>query len=137
MTAGAQRAPLLSNPTLSGRVVLVIEDHPDSLQLLETVFHSLRARVVSARSIEEAEQQLSRSRPHLIVCDMRLPDGSGVEFIRWLRAQSPRLGRVPCIAITGWERVFPPERATGFDAYMRKPLDLDRFCDVAVALGGA
>src|SRR3982750_383937 len=127
----AARAPESPpDPTLAGRTVLVIEDHPDSREMLASVLQSLRAHVITARNIEEAEQQVSRYRPNLIVCDMKLPDGSGLDFIKWLRAQSKKFSRTPCIAVTGWEQVFPPERASGFDAYMRKPINLDRFCDV-------
>lgn len=99
------------------------------------VLRSLLARVLTARTIDEAERLVSTHRPHLIVCDLHLPDGTGLDFIQWLRGQhrSP-ITRIPCIAVTGWGQLFPPERAGGFDAYVRKPVDVDRFCDVAVAL---
>jgi CheY-like chemotaxis protein len=130
----AQRTESSSESNLAGRTVLIIEDHPDSLQLLTTVLESLRAHVVTARTIEEAERRLGLHVPQLIVCDMKLPDGTGLDFIRWLRHQPKRLSKTPCIAVTGWDQYFPPDRATGFDAYMRKPINLDRFCVVAVAL---
>jgi CheY-like chemotaxis protein len=66
---------------------------------------------------------------------MHLPDGTGLDFIKWLRGQFQGCGRaIPCIAITGYAELFPPALAQGFDAYMRKPINLDRFCTVAVAL---
>jgi CheY-like chemotaxis protein len=134
VSGAAQPAQAPSDPTLAGRTVLVIEDHRDSRELLRQVLHSLRAHVVVARNIEEAEHELGLHRPHLIVCDMKLPDGTGIQFINWLRAQSKRIKSIACIAITGYEQYFPANSATGFDAYMRKPINLDRFCDVAVAL---
>jgi CheY-like chemotaxis protein len=105
--------------------------------LLTTVLQSLRAHVIAARTIEEAERRLGLHLTDLIVCDMKLPDGTGLDFIRWLPHQSKRLSKTPCIAVTGWEQFFPPERSSGFDAYMRKPINLDRFCDIAVALARA
>lgn len=134
MVGSAQPAGTQSDPTLAGRTVLVIEDHQDSLELLTVVLQSLRARVLTARTVEDAERRLSTQRPDLIVCDMRLPDGTGLDFVQWLRGQDPRLSRIPCIAITGWGDLFPPERARDFDAYLRKPIHLDRFCNVAVTL---
>jgi CheY-like chemotaxis protein len=125
------------DPTLAGRTVLVIEDHPDSRDLLVSVLQSLRAHVIPARNIDEAERAVTLSRVHLIVCDMKLPDGTGLDFIRWLRGQNTRIKATPCVAVTGYDRHFPPDQAIDFDAYMRKPINLDRFCDVAVALGGA
>ena len=101
MVGSAQPAGTQSDPTLAGRTVLVIEDHQDSLELLTVVLQSLRARVLTARTVEDAERRLSTQRPDLIVCDMRLPDGTGLDFVQWLRGQDPRLSRIPCIAITG------------------------------------
>lgn len=115
--------------------MLVIEDHPDSRELLTQVFHSLRAQVVTARNIAEAEHVLAMTRVNLIICDMKLPDGTGLDFIKWLRGLDLRTVKTtPCIAVTGYEQQFPAKVATGFDAYMRKPINLDRFCDVAVNL---
>jgi two-component system, NtrC family, response regulator PilR len=134
MTALAARQPAPSDPTLDGRSILVIEDHADSRDLLTAVLQSLRAHVVTARTVEEAERQLLVARPHAIICDMRLPDGTGLDFIAWLRGQSKRLRTIPCVAITGYEQHFPATAASGFNAYMRKPIDLDRFCAIVVAL---
>jgi two-component system, NtrC family, response regulator PilR len=120
--------------TLADRTVLIIEDHKDSRDLLTTVLRSLRAHVVAVANIEQAERQLQFARPDLIVCDLKLPDGTGLDFIRWLRQQ--RRGRsVPAMAITGWGEHFPETLADGFDAYMQKPIDLDKFCTTAVSLG--
>jgi CheY-like chemotaxis protein len=119
--------------TLAGRTVLVVEDHKDSLELLTTILSSLNAHVLTARSVTEAEHEVRFCRPHLIVCDMKLPDGTGIDFLKWLRTQ-PRGARIPAIAITAWGDHFPPQAAGDFDAYMRKPLKFDRFSAVAVAL---
>lgn len=126
-------APPPAAPTLAGRTVLVIEDHADSREMLSTILCTLQAHVEEARNIEEAERQFHFTRPHLIICDMKLPDGTGLDFVRWLRSQR-RGAKIPCIAITGWENHFPQSAAQGFDAYMRKPVDLDKFCTVCVAL---
>jgi len=133
MRRSAQRAATPGDPTLAGRTVLVIEDHEDSRELLRLILRSVRANVVVARDIAEAERAAVFHRPHLIVCDMKLPDGTGTDFIGWLRAQ-PKVKTTPCMAITGFEQHFPANSATGFDAYMRKPISIDRFCSVAVAL---
>ena len=120
-------------PTLAGRTVLVIEDHKDSREMLAMILRTLQAYVVEAGTLEEAEREVQYMRPHLIICDIKLPDGNGLDFVKWLRAHR-RGGKTPCIAITAWENQFPASAAQGFDAYMRKPIDLDKFCSVAVAL---
>jgi CheY-like chemotaxis protein len=119
---------------LLDRTVLVVEDHKDSRDLLTTVLRSMKAHVVPVGTVVDAERELQFARPHLIVCDINLPDGTGIEFIKWLRSLR-RGGDVPAIAITGWEDRFPPTIADGFDAYMKKPIDVDKFCTIAVSLG--
>jgi CheY-like chemotaxis protein len=130
--ASARQVP--SDPTLDGCTVLVIEDHPDSRELLTQVLKSLRARVVAARNIAEAEHHVGLYRTDLIICDMKLPDGTGLDFIRWVRDQSKGVRQIPAIAVTGYPQQFPANAVTGFDAYLPKPINLDQFCDVAVSL---
>jgi CheY-like chemotaxis protein len=133
MAASAQqRTP--SDPTLDGCTVLVIEDHPDSRELLTQVLKSLRARVVAARNIAEAEHHVGLYRIDLIICDMKLPDGTGLDFIRWVRDESESIRQIPAIAVTGYAQQFPANAVTGFDAYLPKPINLDQFCNVAVSL---
>jgi CheY-like chemotaxis protein len=132
--ASTQRVDSPGDPTLAGRTVLVIEDHPDSRDMLSAVLQSLRARVILAANIDEAQRKLTFAGANLIVCDMTLPDGTGLDFIEWLRAQHKNLRTTPCIAVTGYEQHFPSKVAQAFDAYMRKPINVDKFCAVAVAL---
>jgi two-component system response regulator PilR (NtrC family) len=134
VTAFAQRAEAPTDPTLAGCTVLVIEDHPDSRDLLVQILQTLRAHVFTAVNIDEAERVLSIHKIHLVVSDMRLPDGTGLDLVRWIRTQHKGIKRIPCIAVTAYEQQFPANAATGFNAYMRKPINVDRFCDVAVAL---
>lgn len=134
MSASPQRVEARGDPTLAGCTVLVIEDHPDSRDLLVQILHSLRAHVLTAPNLDEAERILSVYKLHLVVSDLRLPDGTGLDLIRWVRRQHKGIKNVPCIAVTGYEQQFPANAATGFNAYMRKPINVDRFCAVAVAL---
>jgi CheY-like chemotaxis protein len=100
---------------------------------MTTILSSLNAHVLTARRGAQAEHEVRFCRPPLIVCDMKLPDGTGIEFVRWLRTQ-PRGNRIPSLAITAWGDHLPPHAASDFDAYMRKLLKLERFSAVAVAL---
>jgi CheY-like chemotaxis protein len=122
---------------LLGRRILVVEDHPDSRELLETSFRLVGARVLGVGSVGEAQRAIDRFNPELVVCDLKLPDGTGLDFVVWLRARSRgQGGGVPCIALTAFNRQFPPDRAVGFDAYMNKPTDIAKLCNMASALIG-
>ena len=132
-----QSTPRPIEPSLLGRRILVVEDHADSRDLLATSFRLVGARVLAVESLAEALRGVERFRPELVVCDLKLPDGTGLEFAVWLRARPKGQGReTPCIALTGFDQRFPPDRAVGFDAYMRKPADLAKLCNVSAALIG-
>ena len=124
-------------PSLLGRRILVVEDHVDSRDLLTMSFRLVGARVLAAASLAEAQRGVDRFRPELVVCDLKLPDGTGLDFAVWLRARPTSHGRdTPCIALTGFDHHVPPDRVIGFDAYMRKPADLAKLWNIAAALIG-
>ena len=130
-----QSTPRPIEPSLLGRRILVVEDHPDSRDLLTTSFRLIGARVLGAASVAEAQRGVERFRPELVVCDLKLQDGTGLDFAVWLRARPKGQGRdTPCVALTGFDQHFPPDRAIGFDAYMRKPADLAKLCNIAASL---
>src|SRR5260370_890330 len=62
---------------LFGRAILVIEDHPDSREMLATALRLVGAHVFVVANLKEAQLQLDLYLPSLIVCDLRLPDGTG------------------------------------------------------------
>ncbi|MGR8920554.1 MAG: sigma-54-dependent transcriptional regulator [Gammaproteobacteria bacterium] len=74
-------------------------------------------------SLGAARAALGETEPDLILLDMRLPDGSGLDFLRELRADSP----VPVIVMTAYGEVSDAVTAMKYAAsdYLKKPLDLD------------
>ncbi|HVZ05016.1 response regulator transcription factor [Hyphomicrobium sp.] len=75
--------------------VLVIEDHPIVVSGCRQLFaNHLNFAFFAARSIAEARQVLKEMTPDVVVVDVNLPDGSGLEFVRELRRRSARLGIV-------------------------------------------
>jgi len=100
-------------------VALVIEDHEESVALLQAVLEPAGFRVVATRSGEDARRLLMESlRPDVVLCDLVLPDEDGLAFVRWLRTGGPsKSRRVPAIAMTAfYERYGTREvREAGFD----------------------
>jgi CheY-like chemotaxis protein len=114
------------HPDLSRATVLVVDHDAASIHLLEACLQPFGARVVSARAASEARRMLDTVIPHIVICDLALPDQNGLEFIRWLRARTASQGgAIPAIAVTShYERFGVAEtRAAGFDMYVRKPID--------------
>jgi len=104
----------------TGRV-LVVEDEDAILQLLALLVRRGGAEAVLAGSVAEA-QQLGDG-IDVAVVDKNLPDGNGVDLLRWLRQTAPG---VPVLMVTGYantESAAEALRLGAFD-YILKPFDV-------------
>jgi two-component system cell cycle response regulator len=115
-------------PSGSGARILVVEDTPYSLQLMQYILQAHAHTVVPAVTGEEAVQLAQASCPDLVVMDLQLPGIDGYEALAALRA-TPSLAAVPVVAVTSFAMVGDRDRAlgAGFDHYMTKPIDPETF----------
>jgi signal transduction histidine kinase/ActR/RegA family two-component response regulator len=124
-SVAADAAPV--EPFLDGRVVLVVEDEPQTQELMRLVVEDLLGGV--ARVCDDgadAVREAAERPPALILLDLMLPRVSGWEVARRLR-QSPRTSSVPIIAVSALSRPQEREAAVhaGCDAYLTKPFTPD------------
>ncbi|HEU5133309.1 MAG TPA: ATP-binding protein, partial [Pyrinomonadaceae bacterium] len=112
--------------SLEGLEVLIVEDSPDTLLLLSTIFRREGANVTAASSAAEALNRAIRNRPHIIVSDIGMPDVDGYQLLEQLRLL-PGLSEVPAIAVSGYASEEDRERAlaVGYLALVPKPIDVD------------
>ena len=112
--------------SLQGLDVLLVEDSPDTLLLLSTLFRREGATVTAAASAAEALQRAIAKRPNIIVSDIGMPDVDGYQLLQQLR-MLPGLNDVPAIAISGYASEDDRERAlsVGYLALVPKPVDID------------
>ena len=119
-------------PDLSGLQVLVIEDDEDARNILIDVLQFAGATVTPCSDAYAALRHLNEQlRPDIIVCDLALPHMDGLTFLYVLRAhRDPATRRIPVIAVTAYDEVYGPTQLLkmGCEAYMMKPLSLDRVC---------
>jgi signal transduction histidine kinase/CheY-like chemotaxis protein len=113
-------------PDLSGVKVLLVDDAPDTLGVLEQILRYSGATVVSAASAGRALALLERERPDVIVSDIGMPEMDGFELIRRIRRRIDG-GSVPAIALTAFTRQDDRVKAlqAGFDDYLAKPVDAE------------
>jgi two-component system response regulator PilR (NtrC family) len=116
--------------------ILVIDDEPDLRTLYELTLLREGYQVEAAATIAQAWEFLNTRRFDLVITDMRLPDGSGIDLLTGVRAQQRR---ERCIVITAYgsaENAVESLKAGAFD-YLTKPVDLKQFRAVvsAAALG--
>ena len=106
---------------LVGRTVLVVEDAPETQDLIATYLERQGLRVLRAASGAAMEAQLALAKPDLVLLDINLPDGDGLAL-----AEKLRLGEeMPLIFVTG--RDSPTDRIAGLSHggdYVTKPVDL-------------
>lgn len=103
--------------------ILVVDDEPDLRTLYELTLLREGHSVSAAGSLSEARDLLSRQRFDVLISDMRLPDGLGLELLREL-AQAQRAEK--CIVITAYgsaENAVEALKSGAFD-YLTKPVDL-------------
>ncbi|NDP40541.1 MAG: sigma-54-dependent Fis family transcriptional regulator [Rhodoferax sp.] len=123
---------MASNTTLSGARILVVDDEPDLRTLYELTLLREGYRVETAANLAEALQHIGESRFDVVITDMRLPDGLGLELIQQLRARK-RPER--CVVITAYGsagNAVESLKAGAFD-YLTKPVDLKQFRTVIVS----
>jgi CheY-like chemotaxis protein len=105
---------------------LIVEDSPDTLTLLSTIFRREGASVSTAESATEALTRAVDRRPNIIVSDIGMPEIDGYQLLEQLRIL-PGLHDVPAIAISGYASEEDRERAlaAGYLALVPKPIDMD------------
>lgn len=125
---------MVSNTPLNAAQILVVDDEPDLRTLYELTLVRQGYRVESAENLAEARQLLSQHRFDVIITDMRLPDGLGMELIQQIKTQQCN---ERCVVITAYgsaENAVESLKAGAFD-YLTKPVDLKQFrCVIASAV---
>jgi|SRR6185437_2398494 len=81
--------------------VLLIEDEGEMSLVLSLVLNKENMQILHAKTLAEAENFLENRGPDLILLDNRLPDGFGLDFVRYLRANYPT---VKIIMISGLDK---------------------------------
>ena len=112
--------------------ILVVDDEPDLRTLYELTLLREGYRVDTAATLLEARQQLQAKRFDVVISDMRLPDGFGMELLQDLRDQQRRERCVVMTAYGSAENAVEALRAGAFD-YLTKPVDLKQFRSVVAS----
>jgi two-component system KDP operon response regulator KdpE len=106
-----------------GALVLVIEDEPQMRRFLRTALGAQDYRVVEAETAKEGLAALTTQNPEVVLLDLGLPDGDGIELARQVREWS----RVPIIVISARGREGDKVAAldAGADDYLTKPFGVE------------
>ena len=104
------------------KTVLIVEDNKNLNEINCRALRLEGYKVLSALTLEEAENHLASAAPDVIVLDIMLPDGNGVEFCREIREKTA----APILfltAVKGYKETLEG-LAAGGDDYLNKPYDI-------------
>jgi len=106
-------------------LVLVIEDEALFAKAVHKCLLKAGYRCLVCATLADAARQLAAAAPDLILLDMRLPDGTGLDFLAELRER--RQSDIPVIVLTAFSDVENAVAAMKLDAadYLKKPIDLE------------
>jgi len=124
--SGGARMPTApaADDLLAGVRVLVVDDDPDTRELVMVILQRAGAEVSGASSTDEALRRADERAPEVVVSDLAMPARDGFALLRALHGRGLARG-VVTIALTGHARREDRERAlsAGYDAYVTKPLE--------------
>jgi CheY-like chemotaxis protein len=119
--------------------VLVVEDDPDTLDLLKAVLDDSGADVITAASVQQALDTFEQWRPDVLVSDLAMPERDGYELIGEVRSRgSDQGGNTPAVALTAYARIEDQRRAlaAGFQMHIAKPVAPKELITALASLSG-
>ena len=103
--------------------ILVVDDEPDAVELLQEFLTAKGYDVIIACDGEEALRQVKEHRPHLILLDVRMPKLNGMEVLKRVREIDHEVGVIMVTAVNEEETGREALKMGAFD-YITKPLAL-------------
>ncbi len=104
--------------------LLIVDDEASLRDFLSIVFEEEGWRVETAASLAAARTAHAKHEPDLILCDLMLPDGSGIDLLREVKASAPSVAVIMITAHTSTKSAVEALKAGAFD-YIAKPFDID------------
>ncbi|MBW4572041.1 MAG: response regulator [Tolypothrix carrinoi HA7290-LM1] len=105
--------------------ILVVDDTPDNLFLIETVLQAEGYQVEVADNGQDALSMIEAEPPALLLLDVMMPGMHGYEVVRRIR-QNSNLPFIPIILITGCEQLDTSEQFdVAVEGFISKPIDFD------------
>ena len=110
--------------------VLIVEDNELNMKLFHDLLDAQGYEILETREGLQALALARQHKPDLILMDIQLPEVSGLEVTRWLKAEND-LKHIPVVAVTAFAMKGDEEkiRQGGCEAYISKPIAVSHFLD--------
>lgn len=113
----------VNDPIFNDSRILVVDDEEMLLWSIETELKAHGAQVFSSGTLRRALELFDTENPDVVICDLRLPDGSGLELLKKCRNERPDIGVILITAHGGVDSAIDALRLGAFD-YLQKPFDM-------------
>ena len=110
--------------------ILIVEDNELNMKLFHDLLEVHGYTTLQTKDGREALQLAREHRPDLILMDIQLPEVSGLEVTKWIKADDD-LKSIPAIAVTAFAMKGDEEkiRSGGCEAYIAKPISVNSFLE--------
>ncbi len=129
----------MARELLTGRKILLVEDHDHFLSLLSGFLSRYGALVTGCASISAAIDSVTRARADRVITDICLLDGDGFQLLTVVKKLDLESGRdTPVLAMSAHADLMLGQRAAdaGFSGFLRKPFTPDKLIDAIIEVMG-
>jgi CheY-like chemotaxis protein len=133
-SSSPQLKPPAGDPSRSR--ILMVDDHEDTRAAMKKLLERSGYRVTTADSVQAAIQSAGDEPIDILISDIGLPDGSGLEIMRHLRDRDGYPVRGIALSGFGMEEDVKKSREAGFDHHLTKPVTFDRLRAVLKQIEG-
>ena len=109
--------------------VLVIDDEPDIRELLELTLLRMGLDTATAGTVKDGLLEIQNFKPDLCLTDMKLPDGTGFDIVRYIQREVPHIPVAVITAFGSMEAAVEALKAGAYD-FVSKPVDLTKLRDL-------
>jgi CheY-like chemotaxis protein len=106
--------------------IFLVEDDPAMVALVTTVLKSDGVRLLAMETCHSALRELSRNQPRLLLVDLGLPDGDGLDIARSVRKRHD-FRPIPIVALTSSAERAGAAWKAGMDGFITKPFEIKTF----------
>lgn len=110
------------------KTILIVEDNELNMKLFNDLLESKGYKIIQTANGLNAVELAREHKPDLILMDIQLPEVSGLEVTKWLKADD-ELAHIPVIAVTAFAMKGDEEKILegGCEAYISKPISVAKF----------
>jgi two-component system cell cycle response regulator DivK len=112
------------------KTVLIVEDNELNMRLFNDLLDAFGYNPIKCRDGRTALELAAKHKPDLIIMDIQLPELSGIDVIRLLKAD-PAMRHIPIVAVTAFAMRGDEQRIRneGAEAYLSKPISVQTFVE--------